>query len=714
MRYRVFLGFLVAAGVFGAMHAEGQDLSALDPVFTALQHYEYGQDSTALATLEHFIQQCGNVPGQTEVVAARLTAMLSAPDTTPAAKQFVCRHLPFVATAECVPVLAAMLREPETAEMARQALQAIGSPESLALLNTSDGESAGNDAEIRRAEQWVAEGKLDLALQAYTALYTSSQPAHVRLAGLRGLVSIQQGQALPLVIETIVSEDPALSPHAIRLAVELPEPGVTLALTDTLPKLSPPSQALLIAALADRGDRAALSAVAPMMSSEDIGVRTAAAGAMAMLGDAAVIPQLAGLAAAETGPAQAAARKSLARMTAPGADAAIAAAIPNVEPAARVELIDALAARGTPGISEVLLQAAADADVGVRVAAWKALSTAALAETYPKLVTLFASVSDNKETVAARAALAAVGGRVENPAQPILTRLTDATPAQQANLLSALPAFGGVEPLNAVRARLADPDKTICDAAVRALADWPEEAAADDLIALAQTVEDPVYRTLALRGYMRLARSSGARLAMLQKVQAALKTAADKQQLLAALADIPEPEALDMAVAMLNDPDAAAEAEQAVLKIAPPIVRTQRDAVQKAMKSLIEATKNEQTAKDADVLLRRAAARVDCLTPAPYGQDAIDARRAQVQAAAPTGCALICYADCGIEGESTGPDGQKLAQIDGAPHIWPGSADAAPGPFASIAFDGGRVTFELTGLKPDKGYILGFSWWDYD
>ena len=73
------------------------------------------------------------------------------------------------------------------------------------------------------------------------------------------------------------------------------------------------------------------------------------------------------------------------------------------------------------------------------------------------------------------------------------------------SLLSVLGKIGDQAALPVLREALGDKEDKVKDAAVRALSDWPTAAPAADLLKVAQTSENQVHKTLALRGYVRLA-----------------------------------------------------------------------------------------------------------------------------------------------------------------------------------------------------------------
>ncbi|MEI7899670.1 MAG: ThuA domain-containing protein, partial [bacterium] len=77
-------------------------------------------------------------------------------------------------------------------------------------------------------------------------------------------------------------------------------------------------------------------------------------------------------------------------------------------------------------------------------------------------------------------------------------------------------------------------------------------------------------------------------------------------------------------------------------------------------------------------------------------------------AAAWTRYAALAYLDCGPAMESAGKDGVRLRVANGAPWTF------TEQPEGTVAYAGDALTVEVTGLKADRAYQFGFTWWDYD
>jgi HEAT repeat protein/type 1 glutamine amidotransferase len=768
VRVTVTLAMLSLAAVLAApavgRAAAGEVAPALSPdqAFEQLKKWDYDQPRQPLNTLEIYIFRSTADPKAAHEIAERLAAVLANPQATDAAKLFACQQLRWVGTGVQVLLVAMMLDDPKTADMARrtlecipgdasvaairsslprmkgdllvgvinslgnrrdaastaalaaslgdadpkvaaaaaQALGKIGTAEAVASLLKAQGSADAKvapaicDALLVAAQPLLAAGDSKTAETIYRAVLDSKPPAPLRVAVLAGLAKANKAAALPLVLEALAAEDAQLQAGAVRLTRDLPGADVTAALVQQLDKLAPAGQAMVIAVLAERGDKTAAAAVAKRLEDKDEAVRAAAARAMARLGDAACVDRLARMAASEKGDVQLAARMSLARMAGAEVDQRILAAAAQGEPAICAELLDAVAARRTPGAGPMLLKAASDADEHVRDSALDALAVVGGAEEYPRLVQLLVDAKGKSES--AEKAVIAVGGRL--PAQadrtkPVVALLGAAPAESKPSLLRVLASFGGPEALAAVRPYVSDAAAALRNAAVRALANWPDEAAADDLLAIVKNTDQATHRALALRGYLRLAgaaKDEPTRLKLLAAVRPIATTADSRRMVLAGLAEVADPAALEMAAAFVCDAEVRAEAALAVQRIAKALAPTRRADVAAAVARL-KASPDKAVADRVEALIDEALAK-----------------------RAPAGYRLACYLDCGpdtVDGTRGGP----VVRVVGATkYQWPGAEQAAPARFSTVAYDARQVTFEASGLDPRRSYQAGFSWWDYD
>ena len=109
-------------------------LAASDADWQAMARYEYGQDVKPLLAIDREMIAVINGPEKRKAFVAHLASSLADPKTALSAKQFICQKLQTVGTPDQVPLLAKMLDDAATAEMARMALEQIPGEESLDVL----------------------------------------------------------------------------------------------------------------------------------------------------------------------------------------------------------------------------------------------------------------------------------------------------------------------------------------------------------------------------------------------------------------------------------------------------------------------------------------------------------------------------------------------------------------------------------------------------
>ena len=722
----------------------------------AVQTYDYGQPRQPLFTVEAYAGRASAQPEQRQILATALARMLAAPEATMAARVFACKQLALVGDAAELPVLAALLDKPELSDDARNALQAMSAPAAgLALrsaltqlkgqplvgliytlgarrdaeaIATLSGLLNNADTQVVAAAIWTL-GKIGTpeaaaalpkdALEArllcaercggptaqtiYAACCAAPQPT-TRLAGLAGLARLDPQGTLPELLKAAHEADTALGSGALQLAGRLPGEAATAALAAELPRLEAARQVALLAILAERRATAARGAVTVLTASPDEAVRAAALTALGSLGDATSVTLLIQAAADKKNVAHAAAESALTQLAAPGLDEAFNKAVASGTPGERSAAINAAAARAQASALPALCAALRDADDSVRTAAAKAAGKVGTAESYPQLVALLAELQGAE----LESAVAAVGRRLPDAnarLAPLLALLKHdgATAATQSAVLRTLAGIGGDEALAAVRERLTSKDVALQDAAVRALCDWPDGAALKDLAQLVQSGADATHKTIALRGVCRLAPTADRGLNCLAGLKASLHTADEKRQWLGALGMIHSTEAMALASGMLQDAEVKTEAALAMAQIDKPLLAANPSAVVADMDKALAVVPDSAMAK---------AVRTDAQQELGIKSAHSAARRKALAAGLPADAQIAAYLDCGVERQDKSNDGLILRVTHGGNWAWHG--EAANPAALTITFAGGHINFEASGLKAQKHYQLGFTWWDYD
>jgi len=500
---------------------------------------------------------------------------------------------------------------------AARALAKIGGSKAAdalrAIRTSAEGQLAAvvRDAYLQCADGLLAAGNKDQAADIYHQMYKPDQPKHVRLAALRGIVAAGGEKTMPLLTEILTGNDPFMQASALRFLREVAGPETTKALTGLLPNLPAETQVMLLDDLAVRRDPAALPAVKQAAASQQEAVKKAAVRAMGQLGNASCLPILAQLATG--GPAAEEARMALDTLPAEDVNPAMRKMLKEADPKVRKEVARSLGERGVTAAVPDLLEAARADDRGVRHESLRALEKLAGAQAVGELVALVVKPKENADRPVAQHALATVCGRTpeKEAAAAVIAKAIDAAPADaQAALLQCLPPCGTAGALQATRKHTKADNETVRDTAIRALASWPDPAAAPDLLQIATSAEKTTHHVLALRGYIRLAGTKDLkakqRLDMYQKAMDAARRDDEKRQVLGGLSDVKAVEALEMVVPALDQKGLQNEACAAAVAIAKNLGGHGKETIRQAMKKVLEVSKNKRLRGEAQKLLKKA------------------------------------------------------------------------------------------------------------
>jgi len=427
------------------------------------------------------------------------------------------------------------------------------------------------------AARLAGAGKTAEATAIYEELSRPTETWTCRVAALKGLAAAQPDKAVALAVAALADKDPHVRQVAIPTLRDVPGKAATKTIAAQLAKQDAPAQAMLLLVLVDRGDKSVLPDVVRAVGSPDEGVRIAALQALGKLGDASVVPTLV---AKATGPApkeRETARASLDRMAGKDVNPAIAKHLASAGAKARAELVRCLGARNAVGQVADVLKAAQDKDPAVRGEAVKALRTLATADHVPVLLDFLIQITDaaqRAETARTVVAAAAKADDGEAPARAALAALARAeNPAAKASVIRVLGKIAHKVALASLRSATQDKSANVQDAAIRALAAWPDAAPAPTLWKIAgDTSAKEAHRVIAFRGYvdqipLHAEAADADILAMYEKAMKTAWRAQEKQLVLSRLARLRHPRALEIARQCLSDPALKAAAGAAVKSI---------------------------------------------------------------------------------------------------------------------------------------------------
>ena len=465
---------------------------------------------------------------------------------------------------------------------------------------------------VRCADRFLAEGGAEKAIKLYDAVRKAKVPQQRQIEAIRGAILARKAEGIPLLVEQLKAADKDLFNIGLRVARELSGPEATDALVAQLAGLKPNRRAMLILALADRGDPKALPAVLAAAKSGDKEVRLVAMDALEQLGNASCVPVLLGVALEADADVAKKAKVTLARLPGKDVEADIVARLPKATGKTRQVLIELVGLRRIEAALPALVECAGDADAGVRTAAVAAIGAIGTDKQVPDLVRILQKTTDGKERSVIEKALTGIGAREGAACVPHLMPLTKSTEsAQRVIALHALASAGGPDALAAVKAALEDKDPGVQDEVARTLSTWPNKwpedaAVAEPLLTLAKTGKKVPHRILGLRGYLQFVHGTkklndDARLAKVKEVLPLITRREEKRHAVSVLGSIRTAGSLEALVAFVADASVAEEACSAITEL----VRRRRvkgaskEQLRKALKTVVENSKSGRTRKRA-------------------------------------------------------------------------------------------------------------------
>ncbi|HUT11901.1 MAG TPA: HEAT repeat domain-containing protein [Thermoguttaceae bacterium] len=123
-KFRMIVGLLVAVALLGLVQVASAD-EALDKAMEELKAYDWGTDRAVLNPIDQAVAASHGDAAAQKALEAKLAGVLGS-DATRAAKDFVCRQLSLIGSADSVPALAALLPDEKLSHMGRYALERMG------------------------------------------------------------------------------------------------------------------------------------------------------------------------------------------------------------------------------------------------------------------------------------------------------------------------------------------------------------------------------------------------------------------------------------------------------------------------------------------------------------------------------------------------------------------------------------------------------------
>lgn len=455
------------------------------------------------------------------------------------------------------------------------------------------------------------------ALAIYDLLRKSSLP-QVRSGATANAILRHGGRNLALLKESLRSPDEAVFSGALKATAGVPGPEVTRALEQSLTQAPKERLTAIVQALGARHDSEALVTLFNLAKDQSSPLRVSAIEALAEIGNPRAVPVFVQIMA---GPDAASARAATAALGAiPGleADQAVKAMLAAGNTQTRLTGLELVARRRMTSAIPELLGLTKDAEPKVRSSAIRQLGELGGPAEIPAVLGVLANATEAEQLDAVEYALGLLGAKAPNKERfvsLVAGALAKAQPAQKATLLKVLGGIGGPAAYRAVCDSLKDANPDVRTGAMRLLGDWNGQEAAPLLLEMAQTSTNTTEKTLALRGYLRLASQGDLpvpqRLEMCRKATNLAQRPEEKRLLLAALGSTGSPEALPPITALLADSGTCQEAATAALDIVErqlgdPNASKDRSALVFALDQIVKSEAKEDLVKRAKTALDQA------------------------------------------------------------------------------------------------------------
>ena len=426
---RTVMSLAVAASLLAAV--------AAGDVYDDLATYDWADGRAVPFALENDIRDATDAAAL-RAVEAKLLKVLANPKATQASKQLICRLLRKAGSADCVPVVAALLTDEKLSHMARFALQHLGAPEATtAMLDALDKTS----------------GKLKIGM--VTSLGERGDPKAVpALAKLTSATDAALARAAVHALGRVGSADAAeaLAKASVGGALRSVWADAYLRCADKL---------------LEKGSADAAAAIYRKLFADGNARMTRIAALRGLVGaeKAKAVPTLLGLMRGQDADLAKAATRYAIELEGAEVTAALAEALGGMPTEAQARLLDVLTDRKDPAAAPAVLRLVDSKDEGIRVAAVRALATigdGACVEPLARLASKGGAVGD-----AASSTLNRLKG--EGVAEAMGKLLDSPEPALRAGVLSVLAtrADKSMAPLMLKAAR--DKDEAVRKAAHKGL-----------------------------------------------------------------------------------------------------------------------------------------------------------------------------------------------------------------------------------------------------
>jgi len=428
--------------------------------------YEYGKSRQTLTRLNDFIRNSLGNDEQLKMLEKRLLKFLQ-DDTTLAGKLFACKELSIIGTEDSVPVLATLLAEPTTSDMARYALERIPGTAVDQVLLQALSETAGTQ-KVGIINTLARRGAEKMVSAVEKLIYSSDQTeAAAAIAALGQIASPQASEALAKAKDKVGGK--------LRLLVL----DAYLSCADQL---------------AAAGDKKGARAIYEKLfaANEPVSIRTAALrGRVSVAGKKAadIIVD-----AIESGDEEMQVEAIALAREIPGTRTtkSLAKSLKKLAPAAQMQLLSALGDRGDSVALSAVVKVTKSEDSSVRVAALNAIGQLGDSSSV-MLLAKRAAATKGAERQAGRESLYRLRGKKVD--KTIISKVSSADPKVKVELIKSMGKRYVSESSATLFKTAKDSDRKVRLESIKVLADVAGKDDIDPLIELLLNVNDGAERT---------------------------------------------------------------------------------------------------------------------------------------------------------------------------------------------------------------------------
>ena len=634
-------------------------------VFVDLAGYKYG---AGVNLAEQAFQEVLKAkPEQKPEIEQKLIAVISNKEATQDGKAWACRCLQIIGTEASVPALGTLLGDEILSDYARIVLERMTGSKAAneALRNSLDkapakaqvgilaslGEMKDASA-VKQASALAKSSDTAVAIAAVTALgkigdsksadaLLKLQPAEAikqayldgviecagnvggksavslcekalasdsiqhRVAGMLGMLTSGSDKGIEVLVSALGGDNQDMRNGALTAVATVQGEKITSACVKALGELEGAPKAALINVVGERGDRAALTAIIACIGSEDKAVHAAALKAIGEMGGSSAAKKLMSIAVDSANREEI--MKTISRMPGREIDEVVIAALTDSK--LRVIALAMVSERGVADAQPQLLKCAKDADPAVQEAAWKALGASGGVENIAPMMTALVEVEDENMQGKALDAVGRLLGGEQNKGEAfkaIVPYYKKVSVNSRKRIISFAASAGTDEAFNCVKSALDSGDESLYDSALRSLAAWPNDKAADTLLVLAKDAPSEAQRIIALRGVIALTNhrhvklNDDQRVALLKKAVGLAKRTDEKRQIISSLQNRGTAESLEVLTGLLSDEAVAKDACHGLVTAADRARRHHKEASIKALNAVakkLEAPEADQKLK---------------------------------------------------------------------------------------------------------------------